>query len=110
MGVMAGIGAVTGGISAAQMYCQQEKQAQRIRQETQEFIQQSSTLFQNLQALDAEIQQQTGAVMMQESEAVNTLSSMKAEYKSKMAKMQIGVSVFIIIVFMLLLGKKLKIY
>ena len=110
MGVMAGIGAVTGGISAAQMYCQQEKQAQRVRQQTQQFIQQSSTLFQNLQALDNETQQQTNDVMMQESEAVNTLASMTAEYKSKMEKMQIGVSVFIIIVFMLLLGKKLKIY
>lgn len=110
MGAIAITGSITAGISAAQMYCQEEAQAARIRKQTQQFVEQSSKLFQNLEALDSETMQQIDAVKIQESEAVNTLADMKAAYKTRMGKMQIGVSVFIIIVFMLLLGKKLKIY
>lgn len=110
MGVLAAVGAVTGGVSAAQEYCKQEAQASQVLAQTQQFVQQSNALFKNLQALDNEVKGQINTVKEQEFIAVNTLQSMKQDYKATMKKMQIGVAIFIIIIFMLLLGKKLKIY
>lgn len=110
MAVVGVIGSVTGGISAAQQYCRQEAQARQVLIQTQQFVQQSSAIFKGLVKLDDDIKNQIGDLMTQQMEAVNTLNQMKQDYKAEMKKMQIGVALFILIVFMLLLGKKLKIY
>jgi predicted PurR-regulated permease PerM len=110
MGVLACIGAATGGVAAAQEFCSQEAQAQKVLAQTQQFVQSSDALFKNLQALDTQLQSQIANVQMQESTAVNTLSDMKQQFASTMQKAHIGVAIVILIVFMLLLGKKLKIY
>ena len=110
MAVMAGIGAITGGISAAQQTCKAKAQTDQVIQQTNSYIASANSIFDNLKTIDGNVLNDTMNLQTQASQSTNELLTMKQEFSSKMKKMQIGVAMVIIIVFMLLLGKKLKIY
>lgn len=111
--LMLGLGCVmgiTGGISAAQNTCKYQQQTAQTLQSLNTFIQTAQGTEDTLQAqLDA--QNQTIEDLTEQAMATaNNLYIIKKEYVSSMKQKQL-ICVFIVItVFMLLLGKKLKVY
>jgi len=103
-------GTVIGGVSAAQQYCKQQAEAQQILQNTQKYIKTASATFDALEVDLQSAQNATNEIEDEITQSSATLSKMRSDYKSTLEKIQIGMALFIIIIFMLLLGKKLKIY
>jgi len=103
-------GTVMGGVSAAQQLCKTEAQTAQVIQQTKSYIANANTIFDNLETIDNSVMQATQALQNEASLATNQLLLMKQQYVAHMKQMQIGVCIIIIVVFMLLLGKKLKIY
>lgn len=104
------VGAVTGGISAAQQTCKAKEQTQQVIEQTKNYVSSANKTFQSLTNIDQDVLNNTISLQISANIATNELLTMKQQYTSNIKKMQIGVAVVIIIVFMLLLGKKLKIY
>ena len=110
MAIMACVGAVTGGITAAQQTCKAKDQTQKVIEQTKNYIANANQTFTNLTKIDQNILNNTMNLQVAANAATNELLTLKQGYVSTIKKMQIGVAMVIIIVFMLLLGKKLKIY
>lgn len=103
-------GSVLGGIKAGQDYCSTLKQADDIKKQTADYVKAQDQLFDEQRALDQIIQDECNTVKNNLFASINTLQNMKKEYAITMMRLQLGIACVIIIVFMLLLGKKLKIF
>ena len=108
VGVVAG--GVTSGISAAHTTCDDEQKTQEAIQATQAFVSESQKRLAYLQGIDDGILNQITNLSIASMTACNELQSIRKAYISKMQKMQMIALFIVIIVFMLLLGKKLKLY
>ena len=109
VGLMVVMG-VTGGVSAAQQTCKAKAQTEQVVQQTESYVANANQIFDNLENIGNNVLEQTINLQQQANIATNQLLTMKQQFNANIKKMQIGVSMVIIIVFMLLLGKKLKIY
>lgn len=103
-------GSILGGVKAGQDYCSTLQQAEDIKKQTAEYIKQQENLFDERRALDEAIQEECNTVKNNLFASINTLQNMKQEYAVTMMRLQLGIACVIIIVFMLLLAKKLKIF
>lgn len=101
---------VTGGIAAAQEMCAKEKQTSELLEQTKNYIESSNLIFNNLQNIDNNVMENTKALSEQSAASAITLKKMQEAYIKSMKKMQLGVALIIVVVFMLLLAKKLKLY
>ncbi len=108
VGIIAG--GVTSGISAAHTTCDDEQKTQQAIQATQAFVSASQKKLANLQAIDDNIVNEITNLSVASMSACNDLQSMRKAYIAKMEKMQMIAMFIVILVFMLLLGKKLKLY
>ena len=108
--ITAGIMMITGGFSAAQHTCKYLAQTATVKQQTIAFISSAKLQLKNLQTTDGKLNDETNDLNIQSQTAVNLLLGMRKDYIAYMKKFQLGSIFVIIIIFMLLLGKKLKIY
>lgn len=108
--IMACAGAVTGGISAAHTTCSNEEQTQKAIQSTQKFVAVSQEVWAKQAAIGSSEMSTIEELSQEAASACTTLQSVHAQYIQKMQKLQIIALFIIVIVFMLLLGKKLKLY
>jgi hypothetical protein len=107
---MAVTGAVTGGISAAHTTCSNEQKTQQAIQATQQFVAQSQKMFTYLQNIGSSELDTLNNLSQESLAACDELQSVHSAYIKQMQKLQIIALFVIVIVFMLLLGKKLKFY
>ena len=112
MGMVAfmGIMGVVGGFTSAQTVCAQQEETKKIVEQTKDYIENANTIFNNLQTVDNNVLSSTLKLGDQSTASINTLKKMHSDYLTSMKKKQIGVALIIVVVFMLLLGKKLKLY
>lgn len=108
--VFMGILGIVGGFTSAQTVCAQQEETKKIVEQTKDYIENANTIFNNLQTIDNNVLSSTETLGNQNLASINTLNNMREKYLASMKKKQIGVALIIVVVFMLLLGKKLKLY
>jgi hypothetical protein len=101
---------VTSGISAAQSYCKYESQIKQVKEQTEQFITHAEKVYDELQQQDQEVQQQTAGLQEAAAAASNNLLQLRKSYVAELQKDQLVALFIVVIVFILLLAKKLKIY
>ena len=101
---------IIGGIEAAGRDCELRAEAEKLEKALQEYVQTMSNVFDTYKSWSVEIQNQILEVNMKINQAIVALKDRRIKYAIFMKKLQLFVSMIIIIVFMLLVGKKLKVY
>ena len=102
--------AITGGISAAHTTCSNEEKTQQAIQATQQFVAESQKLYANLEQTGKNEIDTLNNLSAEALAACDTLQGVHKAYLAQMQKLQLIALFIIVIVFMLLLGKKLKLY
>jgi len=111
--MMVGLGVImgaVGGVTSAQNYCNYESQLASTVTQTNTFITNAQASFAALGAQDAKVVQDTNDLATAAAAASNNLLQLRQNYVGQMKKYQIISLFVIVIVFALLLGKKLKLY
>lgn len=103
-------GAITGGINAAHTTCSNEEKTQQAIQATQQFVAASEKMYANLQEIGDNEINTLNNLSAEALAACDSLRSVHSAYIAQMQKLQLIALFIIVIVFMLLLGKKLKLY
>ena len=101
---------ITGGISSAQSYCKYESEIKQVKQQTETFVEHAEKVYEALQNQDEEVQQQTADLQQAAAAASNNLLQIRKSYITELKKYQLIAMFIIVIVFVSLLAKKLKIY
>lgn len=101
---------ITSGISSAQSYCKYEAQIKQVESQTTQFITHAEKVYDALQQQDEEVQQQTANLQLAAAASSNNLLQLRKSYVAELKKDQLIALFIIVIVFVLLLAKKLKIY
>ena len=104
------IAPIMGGLNAAKNQCALLQKTQDVQDATAKFVKQETELLNELKALDASVVSASEKVKDDMSDSINTLQLLKINFALSMKRLELIVACIIIIVFMLLLGKKLKIY
>ena len=104
------IGAPAAAFEAAQQVCEYKKKAQEVREQTQDYIVKSKKAFESYAVFNEDLNRQILDVKASVSDNLNASLDLKKNHAIALAKLQIFAGCVIIIVFMLLLGKKLNIY
>ena len=107
---MAVSGGIMGGVKAAQSTCKDEQQTQQVIAATEKFVATSKRQLEQLQTIGSSEVATINELAGEAYDACNQLQSIHQEYISTMQKMQLVALFIVVIVFMLLLGKKLKLY
>ena len=107
LGVVAG---VMGGVSSAQNYCKYEAQTKKVLAQTQQVIANSQAIYDNIQNVDEQVLQENNNIQQQSLAASNSLLELRQAYVTELKRDQIIALFIVVIVFMMLLGKKLKLY
>lgn len=107
-----GVGIVSGtisGISSAQNYCKYEQQLKDVLDQTNQITQKSQQVLDGLEAQDDTVIQETQALQIAALAASNNLVELRKTYIEQLRRYQLYAMMFVVVVFMLLLAKKLKI-
>jgi predicted PurR-regulated permease PerM len=107
---MAVAGGVIGGVTSAQNYCKYKAQLASTIAQTNSFITSAKASFAALGAQDQQIKDDTNNLTEAAAASSNNLLQLRQNYVGQMKKLQIAALFVIVIVFALLLGKKLKLY
>ena len=107
---LAVIMAITSGVSAAQSYCKYESEIKQVQQQTEKFVEHAQKVYDALQEQDEAVQQQTADLQQSAAAASNNLLQLRKSYVAELKKDQLVAMFIIVIVFVLLLAKKLKMY
>lgn len=103
-------GGVMGGLQAAKQQCKFLNQTKEVKEQTAKFVKSQEDIYKSLERLDQNILNTTVDLQEKMTTIVKKLQISKNEFAISMKKLQLIIACIIIIVFMLLLGKKLKIY
>ena len=103
-------GTTIAAIQGAQKICRLKQQAAKCREETVDFVTQSRKVFEQQRMFQEEVNKELLKVKKGVSDSLNQIVELKQSHAIGLAKLQIISGCVVIIVFMLLLGKKLKIY
>ena len=101
---------IISGLHAAERQCKLLEQVKDVKKKTAEFVLSQEKLYKQLQILDNAILSATEKLQNDMQDTTELLLQMKIEFAVSMKQLQLVIACVIIIVFMLLLGKKLKIY
>lgn len=102
------ISGIMGGVTAAQNYCKYQQETANVITQTNQVVLQSGKVYDALLQQDQTVLDEIGALQTTSLAASNNLVQLRKNFVANLAKYQLIALVFIIIVFMLLLGKKMK--
>ena len=100
---------ITGGISNAQNYCKYEKKIKKVIEETNQVIQKSQKVYDNIEIVDNSVLSDILTLSQAAQASSNDLLTLRQQYIDQMRKYQLVALMVVVAVFMLLLAKKLKI-
>lgn len=103
-------GAPIAGIQSAQAVCELEKKTAEIIENMGKYITQSRKVFISQARFQEKLNKEVLKVKTSISDNLTLSLGMKKDHAIALAKLQIVAACVILLVFMLLLGKKLKIY
>ena len=101
---------VMAGLNAAKTQCSLLSQVKDVQNQTADFIKTEEKLLASLQNLDNSILTASKDAKSEMNAAINQLQLLRVAYAVSMKQMELTIACVLIVVFMLLLGKKLKIY
>jgi t-SNARE complex subunit (syntaxin) len=104
------LGGIMSGMEAAQKECQNEQDISDTRQQIADLAQTMTTAIDELNQLDNVLQDQINDVQLSTRQVVQKMILSKRDFAIFVKKMQLCVACIIIIVFILLLGKKMKMF
>ena len=103
-------GTVVGGVTSAQNYCKYQAQISDTITQTNTFIANATKTYDNLVEEDQTVLSDTASLQMAAMASTNNLLTLRQNYVNQLKKYQLIALFFVVIVFAMLLGKKLKIY
>jgi hypothetical protein len=106
VGILSGI---TAGVTSAQNYCKYEQQLKDVLQQTDQISDKSKQVLDALEQQDQSIARETQALQIAALTASNSLVELRKAYVAQLQRYQLFAMMFVVLVFMLLLAKKLKI-
>lgn len=106
IGVLSG---VIGGISSAQSECKYKQQLNDVLLQTEQIKEKSQAVLDALENQDNIVVENIQQMQLDALTASNNLVELRKEYVTKLKRYQLFAMLFIVVVFMLLLAKKLKI-
>ncbi len=104
------IGAPLAGIQSAQAVCEMEKKTGEVMENIGNYITQSRKVFMSQARFQEKLNKEVLKVKTSISDNLTLSLDMKKDHAIALAKLQMVAACVILLVFMLLLGKKLKIY
>lgn len=99
---------VTGGIAAAQNYCKYQQETADVIAQTNNVVTQSGKIYDALLQQDNTVLDEMHSLQTASLAASNNLIQLRKNYVTNLEKYRLIALIVIIIVFMLLLGKKMK--
>jgi predicted PurR-regulated permease PerM len=109
-GVAAVSGAVMGGVNSAQSYCAYQSQQKAVINQIANINDKSSTLLNELDQEDQQLQNEIQSLQTSALASSNTLVQLRKQYVTQLEKYQLIAVMYIVIVFMLLTAKKMKLF
>jgi hypothetical protein len=103
------IGGITGGISSAQNECKYEQQLKDVLAQTEQIKEKSQHVLSDLENQDKIVGQEIQGMQISALAASNNLVELRKAYVTQLQQYQLYSMMFVVVVFMLLLAKKLKI-
>ena len=101
---------IMAGLNAAKNECDLLNQVQDVQNTAAKFVDQETALLNNLKQWDDQILSASGKVKSDMQGSINELQTLKVNFAISMKRLELVIACIIILVFMLLVGKKLKIY
>jgi hypothetical protein len=110
MGIAVLASGVIGGVTSAQNYCKYESQIGDTITQTNKFITSATAAYNAIVAQETVVTDDTKQLQIAAVTATNNLLSLRQNYVNTLKRYHIIALFIIVIVFILLLAKKLKVY